>query len=465
MKNGVKMFAAVVLACTLISVGVCTIAGRYILKSVRKEIPAVPNPVIVGKEYPDLTYAAENAVKSVVYVKVKIEEKAETDPILRFFFGNDRPRSATASGSGVIISEDGYIVTNNHVIADASKIEVTLNDDKTYKAELVGTDPVTDVAIIKINAKNLPALEMGDSDKLRLGEWVLAIGSPLGYELHGTITSGIVSAKGRSMPSDSREFKIESFIQTDAAVNKGNSGGALVDKSGKLVGINTAIVSPTGAFSGYSFAVPVNIVKRVSEDLIDFGTVKRAMLGVEMITNTEEIAEQMKQKFINGVYISAVVEGSAAAKAGIRKGDVIVSINSEDTFTARSIQEKVCNYHPGDKAKIIFYRNGDKKEVEVTFSGENDLKQSVSFYGSFLRKAPAEKLKKWGLSSGVEIVSVERGKMRDAGAEKGFIILYVNDEPVATAEDVINIAKQSKRAVYIQGVTKSGEEAFFGFAK
>ena len=239
---------------------------------------------LAESDYPDFTYAAESAVEAVVYVEVTVQSQSRSiDPFEFFFgFGNGygfgQPREQRGSGSGVIIRPDGYIVTNNHVIANATKVSVTLNDNRQYDATVVGADPATDVAIIKVDATGLPTIPMGNSDNLRLGEWVLAIGSPLGAQLRSTITAGIVSAKGRSMPDNSGEFKIESFIQTDAAVNPGNSGGALVNKKGELVGINTAIVSQTGAYSGYSFAVPVNIVKRVAQDLMDFGSVKRALL-------------------------------------------------------------------------------------------------------------------------------------------------------------------------------------------
>ena len=258
--------------------------------------------------YPDFTYAAESAIDAVVYVKVVSREMSRQAPsIFDFFFGyggTPQERERVGSGSGVIIRQDGYIVTNNHVIEGATDIEVTLTNNKTFKAELIGADPATDVALIKVDAQGLPVIPFGDSDKLRLGEWVLAIGSP--YNLRSTVTAGIVSAKGRSIPDNSREFKIESFIQTDAAVNPGNSGGALVDKAGNLVGINTAIVSQTGAYAGYSFAVPVNIVKRIVDDLMDFGSVRRAVLGVVMSPITQEIADKLKLSSLNGVYIVEV---------------------------------------------------------------------------------------------------------------------------------------------------------------
>ncbi len=265
-------------------------------------------------DYPDFTYAAESAVEAVVYVEVTVQRQSRSiDPFEFFFgfgdgygFGQPRSQEQKVSGSGVIIRPDGYIVTNNHVVGGATSIQVTLNNNQQYEATVVGADPATDVAIIKVDATGLPTIPLGDSDKLRLGEWVLAIGSPMGAQLRSTITAGIVSAKGRSMPDNSGEFKIESFIQTDAAVNPGNSGGALVNKKGELVGINTAIVSQTGSYTGYSFAVPVNIVKRVAQDLMDFGSVKRAVLGITMATVDKKFADEMKLSSVSGVYINEV---------------------------------------------------------------------------------------------------------------------------------------------------------------
>lgn len=431
---------------------------------------------LTDTDYPDLTYAAESAVDAVVYVKVTETVKnpyGNIDPLLRYFFGfgDGAPQERSGSGSGVIIRPDGYIVTNNHVVVNASKIEVTMNTGQSYPARLIGTDPVTDVAIIKVEAENLPTVPMGDSENLRLGEWVLAIGSPLGYELRGTITAGIVSAKGRSMPPRDGEFKIESFIQTDAAVNPGNSGGALVNKAGELVGINTAIVSQTGAYSGYSFAVPVNIVRRIVADLIDYGEVKRAVLGVKMSTNTKKIADEMKHSATNGVYINEILAGGAAEKAGLREGDIILSVDSTRIKTSAALQEKVNSYHPGDKAVFTVERDGKDRRMEVVFQGVGDdtgtvaEDGSVVFYGARLRTASKETLRMHGLRSGVEIVSVGEGKMKDAGAVEGFIIRYLNDESVREARDVIALAKKSRRAVFIEGVTAEGRPAYFGFGK
>ena len=429
-------------------------------------------------DYPDFTYAAESAVEAVVYVEVTVQSRQQyqsIDPFFRFFFGDEyampQQREQKGSGSGVIIRPDGYIVTNNHVVSGASKIQVTLNNNQQYDATVVGTDPATDVAIIKVDATDLPTIPLGDSDALRLGEWVLAIGSPLGAQLRSTITAGIVSAKGRSMPDYSGEFKIESFIQTDAAVNPGNSGGALVNKKGELVGINTAIVSQTGSYTGYSFAVPVNIVKRVAEDLIDFGSVKRAVLGISMGTVDKKFADEMKLSAVAGVYINEVMKGSAAEKAGLQKNDVIISIDNQKITDASSVQAKVSSYHPGDKAVITYIRDGKQQQTTVEFqaaavqNGETDLDGSIAFYGARLKAANPDKLKALGLRSGVEIVSLGSGKMAEAGAEQGGIIAYVNGSAVSSPEDVVAKAKKASRAVYIEGVDQNGRAFYFGFGK
>lgn len=322
-------------------------------------------------KWPDFTFAAETCVDAVVYVKVRATQQVVSNagPLFRFFFGYERipfSREVQGSGSGVIIREDGYIVTNNHVIAGANAIEVTLNNNRTYPARLIGTDPATDVALIKIEENGLPIVPFADSDQLRLGEWVLAIGSP--YDLRSTITAGIVSAKGRSMPKDPNnpnEFRIESFIQTDAAVNPGNSGGALVNKEGKLVGVNTAIISQTGSYAGYSFAVPSNIVKRITDDLMDYGTVHRARLGIVMLPINDEIAKELKLSSVNGVYITDMASDSAAAEAGIKVGDVVVEIGGSKVTGVSSVQELVNNFHPGDRAEVKVIRGGEVLSFEV----------------------------------------------------------------------------------------------------
>ena len=431
---------------------------------------------LAQSDYPDFTYAAESAVDAVVYVRVTVKtmQQYQIDPLFRFFFGDEygpqtREREQQGSGSGVIIRPDGYIVTNNHVVQNASKVEVTLNNNKTYEARVIGTDPATDVALIKIDASNLPTVPFGDSDKLRLGEWVIAIGSP--YDLRSTITAGIVSAKGRSIPNYDGQFKIESFIQTDAAVNPGNSGGALVNKNGELVGVNTAIISQTGSYTGYSFAVPVNIVRKIVEDLIDFGSVRRVMLGVTGGNVTDELAKEMKLSATEGVYISEVSKGGAADKAGLKKGDVITAIDGTRIKGMAFLQEKVNGYHPGDQAEVTFLRGDDTKTVTVTFQNAEAVNGtvaedgSVAFYGASLKAADKDALARAGVRSGVQIVSLSSGKMQDAGAQEGFIIQYVNDQAVSKPQDVVEIAKKSKRAVYIEGVTATGKPAYFAFGK
>ena len=432
---------------------------------------------LADSDYPDFTYAAETAVESVVYVEVTVQSQSRSvDPFEFFFgFGNGygfgQPREQRGSGSGVIIRPDGYIVTNNHVVAGATSIQVTLNNNQQYEATVVGTDPATDVAIIKVDATGLPAIALGNSDALRLGEWVLAIGSPLGAQLRSTITAGIVSAKGRSMPDNSGEFKIESFIQTDAAVNPGNSGGALVNKKGELVGINTAIVSQTGSYTGYSFAVPVNIVKRVAEDLMDFGSVKRAVLGITMGNVDKKFADEMKLSAVSGVYINEVLKGSAADKAGLQKNDVIVAIDGQKITDASSVQARVSSYHPGDKATITYIRDGKQQEAQVVFqassqtNGATSLDGAVSFYGASLKAADPETLKALGLKGGVEIVSLGSGKMAEAGAKAGSIITFVNDSAVSKPEEVVAKAKKATRAIYLEGVDKNGRSFYFGFGK
>ena len=420
-------------------------------------------------DYPDFTFAAENSVNAVVFVKVTIRSKekqqAYNDPFYRFFFGEDMPqereRVRQGVGSGVIIRPDGYIVTNNHVIDGATELEVTLNDNRTYKANVIGTDPATDVALIKIDEKNLPYLEMADSDNLRLGEWVLAIGSPLGEELRSTITAGIVSAKGRSMPNYSGEFKIESFIQTDAAVNPGNSGGALVNKEGKMVGINTAIVSTTGAYAGYAFAVPSNIVAKVVADIIDFGSVKRAKLGVTMSQITAEMAKEMKLSSVDGVYIHEVSPGSTADRAGIKSKDVIVAIDDTPIKTPSGLQEKVNGFRPGDKATVTVIRDSKQQIFNIQFLTEEESAVAVADDGTVLFYGASLKANE----RGVEIVSVGNGKVAKAGGEDGFVILYVNDQKVKEPKDVIEIAKKSKRSIFIEGITAGGRPGYFGFGK
>ena len=428
-------------------------------------------------EYPDFTFAAESSVEAVVYVKVTMKsaysDDSMMDPFFRFFFGDEgygSGQARQASGSGVIIRKDGYIVTNNHVVDNADKVEVTLNNNKTYDALVIGTDAATDVALLKIEAdEDLPVIPFGDSDKLRLGQWVLAIGSP--YDLRSTITAGIVSAKGRQMQHSSRELKIESFIQTDAAVNPGNSGGALVNESGELVGINTAIVSQTGSYSGYSFAIPSNLVKKIISDILEFGSVKRTVLGISMQEIDHKIASELKLSSMDGVYIREVVKGSAAEKAGILSGDVLLAVGATKVKGFADVQAAIASFRPGDQTTVDVLRDGKTLTLKVHFlTAEEAVAQvrddgSISFYGATLKEADGKLLQRLGLKRGVVVESIGSGKMAQSGVSEGFVILFVNDQSVSKPQDVVNIAKKAKNSLFFQGVTSSGREAYFGFGK
>ena len=341
-------------------------AAAAVIDSKASAKKSVPQRRIEVTDVPNFSDAAESAVQAVVYVKVTQRANyQQSGSLLDLIFGfAQTPRDQVGLGSGVIIRPDGYIVTNNHVVAGADEIEVTLENNKVYPAKLVGTDPATDIALIKINAEDLPVVPLGDSDDLRLGEWVLAIGSP--YDLRSTITAGIVSAKGRSMPNYDGQYRVESFIQTDAAVNPGNSGGALVNAAGELVGITTSIISRTGSYTGYSFAVPVNIVSKVVDDFIEFGEVQRAMLGISIIDVNAEVAAQANLAEIDGVYVANVQKDGPAEKGGIVQGDVIREINLNPVHNSAGLQEQLSRLRPGEKAVVTVLRDGHQHELIVT---------------------------------------------------------------------------------------------------
>ena len=318
----------------------------------------------------DFTQAAERSVEAVVHVKTKYYRQQQyVDPFYQFFFGRPQQSqqpSAMASGSGVILSNDGYIVTNNHVIESANEIEVVLNDKRTFTAKLIGTDPNTDLALLKIEATNLPTIEIGNSDDLRVGEWVLAVGNP--FNLTSTVTAGIVSAKARSINILNSDMKIESFIQTDAAVNPGNSGGALVNTRGQLVGINTAIASQTGSYAGYAFAIPTAIMQKVVADLRQYGTVQRALLGIRMLDITQQVKDQLSLESMEGVYVGEVISGSAADKAGMKAGDVIVQVDGRPINASSQLQEQIGRKNPGDQITILVRRGHRSVSLQVTLT-------------------------------------------------------------------------------------------------
>ena len=327
----------------------------------------------------DFTKAAEMSVGAVVHVKTKynIYGKQYVDPFYQFFFGRPQQQQpmqqAQATGSGVILSDDGYIVTNNHVIAQANEIEVVLNDKRSFTAQLIGTDPNTDIALLKIDATGLPTLEMGNSDDLKVGEWVLAVGNP--FNLTSTVTAGIVSAKARNINILDADMKIESFIQTDAAVNPGNSGGALVNTRGELVGINTAIASQTGSYAGYAFAVPTSIVQKVVADLRQYGSVQRALLGIRMLDITSEVQQYYHLNTLEGVYIAEVVSGSAAEKGGVLAGDVVVAVNGTTINSSSELQEKIARKNPGDEVTLTVLRDGKRLDLRVTLASATQKPQ------------------------------------------------------------------------------------------
>lgn len=418
----------------------------------------------------DFTMAVEKSIHAVVHVKTKVYREYAVNPLYEFFFGtpqNSEPIPELGFGSGVIISKDGYIVTNNHVIEESDEILVVLNDKREYTAKLIGTDPTTDIALLKIDADNLSYLEFGNSDVLKLGEWVLAIGNP--YNLTSTVTAGIVSAKARNINILRGDFSIESFIQTDAAVNPGNSGGALVNTNGKLVGINTAIASRTGGYIGYSFAIPVSIVSKIVDDLLEFGAVQRAILGVTIQDITSELANDLKLDNIEGVYINGLREDGAARAAGIKTGDIILSINDVRVNSVSELQEQVSRYRPNDKVRVVVKRDNKLKEFDVILrntSGSTEIiKQddTVSILGANLEPVSDREKRALGLRNGVKVTSVKSGKFMKVGIKEGFIITYVNKKPVNSVKDIADILKETEGGVIIEGVYGDGSRSYYAF--
>ncbi len=437
----------------------------------------------------DFTVAADLTVHAVVHVKTKAPRSQQqdffSDPFFDFFFGpqqrqkQNTPEEAQplGAGSGVIISNDGYIVTNNHVIDGATEIEVTLNDKRTFKAKLVGADPSTDIALLKADATNLSSIPFGNSDDLKVGEWVLAVGNP--FNLTSTVTAGIVSAKARNIGiigtnrygQRTNNLSIESFIQTDAAINPGNSGGALVNTKGELMGINTAIASQTGSYAGYGFAVPSSIVQKVVTDLRQHGVVQRALLGVSIGDITTEIAKEKELKTLDGALVGDVVEGGAADKAGIKKDDVINEINGIKVKSSSELQEQVSRYRPGDKITVGYMR--DKKQMRTTASlmnadGTTEVVKNVTApkdLGIQLKPIDSTVKEALGIDAGLEVTAVNQGKFRDQGVQQGYIILKINNQAMSSINDfekVYNEASKSKKALNIAGVyPTTGKIAYY----
>lgn len=440
----------------------------------------------------DLTYAAEKSLPSVVHIlstknsKVQTVE-VESDPFSDFFgdpfgfFGNPqgnggkqkrsvRTPKQQGSGSGVIISADGYIVTNNHVVADADELTVTLNDNKEYSARIIGTDKTTDLALIKIDGKNLPAITIANSENIKVGEWVLAVGNP--FNLTNTVTAGIVSAKGRSLYKNG----VESFIQTDAAINPGNSGGALVNTRGELIGINAMLYSQTGSFSGYGFAIPTSIMNKVVDDLKTYGTVQRAVVGIQgsdvknYVDGQKEQGKEIDLGTMEGIYVAKVTEESAAEEAGLKEGDVIIAIDGKEMTKMADMQEYLAKKRPGDKVTVTYLRDKKKATKSLTLKNEQGNTQVVKkadldvLGGNFRSITDAQK-QQLNIGYGLEVLKVNSGKLKNAGITKGFIIQRVNDNAVKTIEDLQNIVKDASTSkdpvLYIQGVYPTGKKAYF----
>ncbi len=443
----------------------------------------------------DFTKAAESTVNGVVSIKSYATPRQSyyggsndffSDPFFDFFFGpqqrqqpqrrqqrqSEKSQRQTGLGSGVILSADGYIVTNNHVIEGAERLEVTLNDNRSFNAKVIGTDPSTDVALIKIDADDLHVIPMGDSETLKVGEWVLAVGNPFG--LTSTVTAGIVSAKARNISNVTGSLSgIQSFIQTDAAVNPGNSGGALVNLNGELVGINTAIFSQTGNYAGYSFAVPTTIVNKVVTDIKQYGTVQRAVLGISFVELTPELAKEEEITATNhGIYIGKVNDRSAAFEAGLEEGDVITEINGTAIKNTANLQETMAKLRPGDKIIVTYYRDNKKHTAKITLrnsSGNTKLTSANDFtaLGCAFTKVPAETLKQLELSSGVEVTGVQNGKFKDAGIKDGFIISEINNNRITSREDIEKIynaimkSSDSDKVMFIVGVYPTGKKVYY----
>jgi serine protease Do len=424
----------------------------------------------------DFTQAASLTVNAVVHVKTYFAARQNTraqgvDPFRDFFWGNPgfrmpSPTPQTASGSGVIISDDGFIVTNNHVIDNAEKIEIVLNDRRTFIAKVIGTDPSTDIALLKIKEENLPFVSYGNSDLVKIGEWVLAVGNP--FNLTSTVTAGIVSAKARNINILPDQFAIESFIQTDAAVNPGNSGGALVNIRGELIGINTAIASNTGSFAGYSFAVPVNIVRKVVNDLHEFGTVQRAFIGVSIKDIDSKLADELSLKNIKGVYVQGLTKDGAAADAGIKEGDIILRVNNVQVNSSPELQEQIGRHRPGDKVDVLVLRDGKEKNVTLILRNKDgDLSivkdETINLLGATFENLSNEEKTKLNIDAGVKIKTLGNGKLRNAGIKEGFIITSIDKKEIRSKEELLKFLENKKGGVLIEGIYPNGTRAYYGF--
>jgi Do/DeqQ family serine protease len=496
MKIHLKLFFSFLFVSILsagIAVGVYSYLNSHNHQQVKGEfIQGGYHPVglTVAAENTDFSLAAEQSVHAVVHIKsiVKPNQKGNNwdyfDPF-EFFFGRQRPQyqaqPRVGFGSGVIISTDGYIVTNNHVIDGADEIEVTTNDDQVYTAKLIGGDESTDIALLKVDGKDFPVIPFGDSDALKVGEWVLAVGNP--FNLTSTVTAGIVSAKGRAslfsggrMQGNRTQERIESYIQTDAAVNPGNSGGALVNTKGELVGINTAIYSETGNFVGYSFAIPMSIVKKVVADIKQYGIVQRALLGV-VIIELPQLKQDFPEKYSKvkakeGVYVDAFSSKSSAEKAGIKAGDVIVMLNDQKIHNFQELRAQVSRYNPGDKISVQVQRGDELKTYKVELKNDQGTTEAITgknigeILGVTLNEITLEK-PVLGVKKGLEVSALKNGKLRQAGIREGFIILMVNDENLTSSTQLEKMVESAMKndpedkGLFIKGIYPNGKITYY----
>jgi serine protease Do len=472
---------------------VVTLGGYHLLVS-SKDFKAteqiVASPVkltsasteIIVPEGLNFINAAERVTPAVVHVKTFYEAKKSSPPNLqqihpffRDFFGDQfdnipqHRQPQQSAGSGVIISADGYIISNNHVVEGADKVEVILNDKRTYEAKVIGTDPTTDLSLLKIEENGLVFVDYGNSDNIKIGEWVLAVGNP--FNLTSTVTAGIVSAKARNIGILREKYGIESFIQTDAAVNPGNSGGALVNLNGELVGINTAIATPTGTFAGYSFAIPVTLVKKVIEDIMKFGEVQRALLGINIRDVDNEIAKDKNLKSMRGIYVADFSDEQSAAKAaGIEKEDIITEIDGIEVSGTSELMEQVARKRPGDKIKVKVLRDGKDKTFDVTLRNKmgntkvvkKDSQEIIKTLGASFQNLSDSDKKKYDVLEGVKVTEVEKGNFKNAGMKPDFVITYIDKEKVKNTSDLEKIMRSKKGWILVQGVYPDGSEVGYG---
>lgn len=415
----------------------------------------------------DFVTACEKSTPSVVYVKTMTSSEQTYNWFDYFFHDRGNTRQVISSGSGVIFSEDGYIITNNHVVNKADEIQV-VHGKKKYKAELIGGDPSTDIAVLKIDAEELPVITVGNSADLKVGEWVLAVGNP--FNLTSTVTAGIVSAKERNINILDSRFPIESFIQTDAAINPGNSGGALVNNEGELMGINTAILSKTGSYAGYGFAVPVNIVQKVVKDIIEYGSVQKAYFGADVMEMNEKISEKIDVESLDGVLISYILDGGAAAKAGLAKGDVILEINGKKINSKADFNEQLSYYRPGNKIKVKYLHDGTIREISLTLLNEQGTTELIEKHvhksetlGAELEEVPRVESERLGIEGGVRVVNINRGLLRRLNITEGFIITAVNNKKIKKPEELEQVLSKLKGSVVIQGINKDGRRTYRSF--